>query len=78
MSTQPLTRPAPDLQAQLRNLEIAAHTANVPMDEVINLVERQCILAAIQRRGNVTSASVNLRKQPCTIYRAMKRLKLAK
>jgi len=78
MSTQPLTRPAPELQAQLRNLEIAAHTANVPMDEVINLVERQCILAAIQRNGSVRMASVDLKKQPCSVYRAMKRLKLAK
>ncbi len=67
---------SPNIQSALRMLEIEAHTANVPMDQVMTLLERQFITAEIQRRGNVERAAEALHRSPASLYRAMRRLKL--
>lgn len=65
-----------NFQNVLRMLEIEAHSANVSMDRVLTLIERQFILAELQRAGNVKGAAEALHRSPAAIYCAMKRLKL--
>lgn len=61
------------IQQKLRELEIAAHTANVPMDEVINLIERQFFFAAIQRnRGNARKVAADIGRNVTTVYRKLR------
>ena len=63
------------IQQKLRELEIAAHTANVPMDDLINLIERQCLLAALQRnRGNVKGAAADLGISAWLVYKKQKKI----
>lgn len=71
----PVTELADDIQLYLRQLEIRARQAHITMDEMVNLVERQFVTAAIQRnRGNKCAAARELgvhrntvtRKKPAT------------
>lgn len=63
------------IQQKLRELEIAAHSANVPMDEVINLIDRQFFLAAIQRNhGNAKRVAADIGRNVTTVYRRQKKL----
>jgi DNA-binding NtrC family response regulator len=64
------------IQQKLRELEIAAHSAHMPMDEMLNLMERQFFLAAIQRcGGSYYKAAEDLGRDPTTVYRAMNRIR---
>jgi len=63
------------IQQKLREIEVLAHTANVPMKEVISLIERQFLLAAIQRnKGNSIGIAADLGINIGTVYRKQKEL----
>lgn len=63
------------IQQKLRELEIAAHSAHVPMEEVINLVERQFLLAAIQRhKGNVNRVAADIGLSAGAVYSRQRKL----
>ncbi len=65
------------IQQKLRELEILAYTANVPMDDMLVLVERQFLVAALSRRkGNQCGAAIELGKHRNTISRKMDKLGL--
>lgn len=61
------------IQQKLRELEIAAHTANMQMDDVINLVERQFFYAAVQRnRGNAQRVAADIGRNINTVYKMLR------
>lgn len=66
-----------EVQQKLRELEIAAHSANAPMDLVVMGVRRQFYYAALQRSGgNRCKAGRAMGKHRNTIERAEKELNI--